>query len=76
MNGDDVWALQRFLFEQGYRAVGEIDGWFGPNTEKAVKSFQSSNHITTDGVVGQEVWEILSGLEKEQVNFFRGDYGN
>jgi peptidoglycan hydrolase-like protein with peptidoglycan-binding domain len=74
MNGDDVWALQRFLVEQGYDEVGIVDGWFGPNTEKAVKRFQNNNAIPEDGVVGQETWDLLSGLEKEQVNFFQGDY--
>ncbi len=76
MNGDDVWALQRFLHEQGHEEVGEVDGWFGQNTEKAVKNFQKSRHLLEDGVVGEALWEALSGLEKEQVNFFRGDYGD
>jgi hypothetical protein len=76
MNGDDVWALQRFLIEQGYKEVGIVDGWFGPNTEKAVKRFQKDKQITEDGVVGQAVWDLLSGLEKDQVNFFQGDYGD
>ena len=76
MNGDDVWALQRFLHEQGYEEVGEVDGWFGQNTEKAVKKFQNSNHLVEDGVVTEALWEVLSGLVKEQVNFFRGDYGD
>lgn len=76
MNGDDVWALQRFLIEQGYKEVGVVDGWFGPNTEKAVKRFQKDMRIAEDGVVGQTVWDLVSGLEKDQVNFFRGDYGD
>jgi peptidoglycan hydrolase-like protein with peptidoglycan-binding domain len=76
MNGDDVWALQRFLFEQGYREVGEIDGWFGPKTEQAVKSFQAERKLAADGIVRQELWDELSGLEKDQVNFFQGDYGD
>jgi hypothetical protein len=63
MHGDDVWALQRFLVEQAYPEIGEIDGWFGPNTEKAVKRFQNSNHFKADGVVDQKVWDALSGVE-------------
>ncbi|TFG59699.1 MAG: peptidoglycan-binding protein [Spirochaetales bacterium] len=76
MDGDDVWALQRFLSEQGYTEVGEVDGWFGPNTEKAVKRFQNSRQLTEDGAVEQVLWDMLSGLDKENVNFFRGDYGD
>jgi peptidoglycan hydrolase-like protein with peptidoglycan-binding domain len=74
MNGDDVWALQRFLVEQGYQEAGVVDGWFGPNTEKALRRFQTDKQITVDGVVGQAVWDVLSGLEEEQVNFPRIDY--
>jgi hypothetical protein len=61
MHGDDVWALQRFLVENGYDEVGDIDGWFGPNTEKAVKHFQTDHHLNADGVVTRAVWDALSG---------------
>ena len=74
MNGDDVWALQRFLIEQGYQEAGVVDGWFGPNTEKAVRRFQTDNQITADGVGGQAGGGVVSGLEEEQGNFPPGDY--
>src|ERR1700730_18641852 len=36
-----------------------IDGDFGPQTQGAVKSFQESNNLTPDGVVGQTTWNAL-----------------
>lgn len=37
--------------------VGEdIDGEFGPNTERATRLFQSANNLEVDGIVGPESW--------------------
>ena len=38
---------------------GAIDGDFGPNTENAVKSFQTSKGLTADGVVGPKTKSAL-----------------
>lgn len=38
---------------------GKIDGDFGPRTEGAVKSFQSSRGIVVDGIVGPITWGML-----------------
>ena len=43
--GDEVKKLQEKL---GLSP----DGDFGPNTEKSVKNWQSSNGLTADGIVG------------------------
>ena len=39
--------------------LGEIDGIFGPNTLRAVKTFQSNNNIVNDGIVGNATWDAL-----------------
>ncbi|WP_062047611.1 peptidoglycan-binding protein [Bacillus sp. JCM 19034] len=49
-------------------AVGEslprygADGTFGPETERAVRSFQSRRNITVDGIVGQETRAELARI--------------
>ena len=47
--GDDVVKLQKKL---GVDPIGK----FGPKTESAVKSFQTKNGITPDGIVGDGTW--------------------
>lgn len=58
MSGDDVKELQTLLDNHGF-PCGEIDGVFGPATDKAVKSFQKANGLTVDGKVGEKTWAAL-----------------
>ena len=51
-SGPEVIALQKAL---GLTA----DGDFGPGTEKAVKDFQTKNSLLSDGVVGDNTWNII-----------------
>jgi peptidoglycan hydrolase-like protein with peptidoglycan-binding domain len=60
-NGDHnsaVKQLQKLLTEKGFDTNG-IDGWFGNDTEKAVKAFQRSKGLDDDGVVGDDTWQAL-----------------
>jgi len=50
--GDDVKALQK-------RLSIEVDGMFGPKTDKAVRSFQKSAGLIVDGKVGPYTWAKL-----------------
>jgi uncharacterized protein (TIGR02594 family) len=50
--GKDVSYLQTLLPK-------EIDGDFGPTTESLVKSFQRSEGLEADGVVGEKTWAAL-----------------
>lgn len=36
------------------------DGSFGPGTEAAVKKWQASNGLTSDGIVGDETWSKIT----------------
>jgi peptidoglycan hydrolase-like protein with peptidoglycan-binding domain len=63
--GGDVVELQGLLRVAGHNP-GIPDGYFGPRTEAAVRSFQQSQGITLDGVVGADTRAALTqvlGLE-------------
>ena len=60
MTGLHVEALQRML--KIYP-----DGNFGPLTEEAVKDFQASHGLKTDGIVGQLTWNALKKAEKGEL---------
>lgn len=55
---NDVKILQSALISKGFNP-GPIDGIFGPITEAAVKAFQTSVGILSDGIVGTQTWAAL-----------------
>ena len=57
--GSDVQELQVLLVAQGYDLTA--DGSFGLGTNAAVKSFQLSHRLPTDGVVGAQTIMTLRG---------------
>ena len=59
MTGDDVLLLQQRLLALGYTEVGTADGIFGPNTDEAVRIFQTRNGLAVDGIVGQTTWNAI-----------------
>ena len=75
---EDVYVLQSLLYQIGYDL--SVDGSFGPDTDKMVKSFQSDHDLTADGVVGKNTWdslfenafdpgEILEGIDVSHHNY-------
>jgi hypothetical protein len=58
LTGDDVRAIQRRLNDLAY-LPDAADGIYGPDTEDAIKSFQTSNGLDMDGIVGPQTWERL-----------------
>jgi N-acetylmuramoyl-L-alanine amidase len=61
--GDNVKELQQWLTNYGYY-TGDIDGVFGADTEKAVKSFQEESGLIVDGVVGNDTKNAMANWDK------------
>ncbi len=57
-SGWDVAALQFLLSSRGY-GPGGFDGGFGPNTEAAVRRYQSAAGLAVDGVAGPATLRAL-----------------
>ncbi|MGC4064845.1 MAG: peptidoglycan-binding protein [Polyangiaceae bacterium] len=49
--GTDVAKWQAFLVAQGFREVGNVDGEFGPKTNRATMAFQAAHSLEETGVV-------------------------
>jgi hypothetical protein len=56
--GPAVKELQRLLTSQGYNTKG-IDGFFGSDTDFAVRQFQKAHHLKVDGVAGPATKKAL-----------------
>ncbi len=57
---ETVRALQERLNASGFD-VGRADGSFGPRTERAVRDYQRSVGLCSDGVVGRRTFSTLNG---------------
>lgn len=49
--------MQYLLNARGYPVT--VDGEIGPLTDAAIKSFQTDNSLTADGIVGNQTWPLL-----------------
>lgn len=56
-SGDEVQRIQDRLIELKY--MNKSTGYFGSDTEKAVKAFQERNGLTADGKVGLQTSSVL-----------------
>lgn len=56
--GPAVRAVQTLLKDKYGYAIA-VDGIFGPDTANAVKDFQTSKGLTSDGIVGPNTWRSL-----------------
>jgi hypothetical protein len=60
--GDDVFALQQRLLDMGFK-VGRVDGYFGPDTEAALRDFQRNLGLPPDGTCGPATLKALGRLQ-------------
>jgi peptidoglycan hydrolase-like protein with peptidoglycan-binding domain len=63
LNGHPVKTLQYLLRTRGHSVA--VDGNFGPQTDAAVKAFQSSKGLTANGSVNAQTWSALIVQVKE-----------
>lgn len=63
--GEAVKDLQTFLRNERFY-TGAVDGNFGSDLESAVKEFQTSEGLTSDGIVGPETWEVMSNFSNSE----------
>ena len=56
--GDDVKLVQQRLKDLGYY-TGTVDGKFGSGSVAALKTFQTKNGLSVDGVAGSETLKTL-----------------
>lgn len=56
-----VKRIQEDLYSIGYTSVGTADGYYGKNTENAVRQFQDDNDLTVDGIFGANSKTALWG---------------
>lgn len=62
---DDPWwatygAQHHLNYGQGYDIA--VDGYYGPETQSAIESFQSNAGLAVDGIVGHDTWQALMAL--------------
>lgn len=66
-SGSDVRELQirvaGWAANSPSKTYVSVDGAFGPNTEAAVRRFQSGYGLTVDGIAGPETQNVLNWLE-------------
>lgn len=60
-NGMASWDVveAQCLLDHHDVSPGEVDGWYGPNTQRAVQRFQERHDLVVDGMVGPHTWGVL-----------------
>ncbi|PGM56948.1 hypothetical protein CN946_08325 [Bacillus sp. AFS053548] len=59
-----VRAVQYQVYAAGFNGVGAVDGIYGPNTEKAIKAYQTKYGLKSDGIVGKGTWTHMDNYLK------------
>lgn len=67
--GENVKSLQQNLLDCGEKLPRKgVDGFFGPETKSAVRSFQDSHELPVDGIAGKETLNALSSCRKSNAS--------
>lgn len=62
-HGADVSHLQMALNVLGF-SCGEVDGYYGPHTEAAVREFQANSGLYPDGMAFQDTFDAIDRLHR------------
>lgn len=60
---EQVVKIQQLLSKYGYLYSGNVTGYYGEVTEQAVKTFQSTNGLVSDGLAGVATINKLTGSD-------------
>lgn len=74
--GDSVTRIQQLLHKYGYMSSSNVTGYYGEVTEKAVKSFQRNNGLSSDGTVGQLTMNKLAGSSVKKAGSSKSSGGS
>jgi peptidoglycan hydrolase-like protein with peptidoglycan-binding domain len=70
--GEEVKKIQQKLIELGLLKAKSPTGYYGPDTEAAVKQFQDIKQLKADGMVGAQTMPIL--LNAKPADLLAGSY--
>lgn len=56
---EDVKKIQSRLMYYNFLETSDIDGYFGINTQNAVKKFQINHGLNVDGIIGAGTYNLL-----------------
>lgn len=59
MNGKKVEEIQRYLYKCNLLPEEEIDGWYGPITEKSIRTLQNIIDYDENGIVDSNLYNLL-----------------
>ena len=71
-----VAQIQERLMELGYMDSDEPTEYYGSITEKAVKTFQNHNGLSSDGICGKETYDLLFSDDAKKYVMQLGDSGD
>lgn len=77
-SGDSIQRVQNLLSKLGYLSSANVTGYFGEVTENAVKLFQRTNNLSSDGTVGAMTMAKLTSndAKKAPANAPRNNSGS
>ncbi len=77
-SGENIQRVQNLLSKLGYLASANVTGYYGEVTENAVKLFQRTNNLSSDGTVGAMTMAKLTSndAKKAPANAPRNNSGS